>query len=434
MKSKIQTETELKTQTNSPKRSRFKKWMLNLIAVMFGFIVICGVLGVLDILAQRELKKTGEAHNKLCVWRPGRTKLKNLNVMSIPDDPIGPRRRLEIAFPNLVEDHLPYIFADYFKIFIRKSDIPKFPFHSKMEGVEMTPELVNKLERPIIVCLGGSTTDPLLPCFLSDGITCDASGSWSEELSRIMESKKIRGTVFCGGMSSYKTSHDLLRLLRDVLEIQPDIVISYGGVNDFCLQTHGYHQYGHWQFYSLLNHEYKPSFILPNLVHYVHKVIMPEENQSDKNLPAETFKYWGMKSSLELHEYLIRNWRIMNEICKLQDIRFFGVLQPCIGSTEVTRNNASILTEEIRDYYLTHQFFSLEQLFKCYTQVQPEISKYDFMYDFSNIFDKQSLETVYAYNFYKTKVRDTCHVSQEGNRIVAENMFKMLFGKSDDNE
>jgi hypothetical protein len=52
----------------------------------------------------------------------------------------------------------------------------------------------------------------------------------------------------------------------------------------------------------------------------------------------------------------------------------------------------------------------------------------DFMYDFSEIFDDKDLDTIYPYEF------DCCHVSQEGNRIVAENMFKMLFGKSDDSE
>ncbi|MDR1477782.1 MAG: hypothetical protein LBJ00_02445, partial [Planctomycetaceae bacterium] len=156
MESKIQTETELTTQINSqnsPKQSRFKKWMLNLIAVMFGFIVICGVLGVLDILAQRELKKTGEALPKLFLYR-WKSKDKfwvqydTISKFEAYDPLNGPIRDLEKVFPNLVDNYLPYIIANYFKIFVRQSCLPNFESHSQMSPRIVTPDLLDKLERP----------------------------------------------------------------------------------------------------------------------------------------------------------------------------------------------------------------------------------------------------------------------------------------------
>ncbi|MDR2440356.1 MAG: SGNH/GDSL hydrolase family protein [Planctomycetaceae bacterium] len=332
---KTKNKTEIVSHAQSSKKQdHLKKWKLNLLAVMIGFVVICSVLGVLDILAQQKLKKTGEDLPKLFLYRP---KLKtkhnsnsshNPNKMSMNDPILEPRYDIETAFPNLVENSLPYIIADKFKIFIRESDLSKFPEHSKMVDIGMTPDLVTKLERPIIVCLGVSTTFAFLACHSSSGDWV-ASGSWSEELTRIMENKKIRGTVFCGGTSTYKTSHDLLKLYRDVLEIKPDIVISYGGYNDFVTVTNGYNMYGVYQFSTSKKNRNKNlglCFILPNLIRYIHKTIITDQNdQNDQNDKYE--EYLGIKSEVSLHEYLIRNWRIMNEICKLQDIKFYGVLQ-----------------------------------------------------------------------------------------------------------
>jgi hypothetical protein len=424
----IETTTENSISQIKPTSKHRKSWILNLLAVLIGFAMIGGVLCVLDILAQRELRKTGEALPKICLYRSTK-KITQQNMMTVQDLLLGVRHDIKTCFPNLVENHLPYIIADKFKIFIRESDLTKFPSHSRMEDIGMTPDLVAKLERPIIVCLGGSTTFAFQTGSLPTG-DIEATGSWSEELSRIMENKKICGTVFCGGTSGYKTSQDLLKLIRDVLEIKPDIVISYGGFNDFFTITHGYHLYHGYPFQL---HQQKKnlsdaSFILPNLIRYTRKKIMLAQSQSDKHeMYDDEYWYWGIKSEMSLHEYLIRNWKIMNEICKLHDIKFYGVLQPCVGSTEITRNNDEILTEKTRDHYLNHKFVSLEQLFNCYDQVRLNLTQYSYIHDFSNIFDEQSPETIYIYSFSCGYIRDTAHVNQKGNRIVADNVFKMLF-------
>jgi lysophospholipase L1-like esterase len=420
----IETTTENSISQTKPTSKRRKSWALNLLAVMIGFAMICGVLCILDALAQRELRKTGESMPKICLYRsPAYLKQINPNTLTINDPLLGPRYDIETGFPNLVKDHLPYVIADKFKIFIRNSDLSKFPSHSKMEDIGMTPDIVAQLERPIIVCLGGSTTFAFLAGHLSTG-DWEAAGSWPEELSRIMENKKISGTVFCGGTPAYKTSQDLLKLVRDVLEIKPDIVISYGGANDLGLRTNGYHLYHSPHFVKAVQRNIsEASFILPNLIYYTRKMLISDQNKSDKSIMGD--EYWGIKSEMSLYEYLIRNWKIMHEICKLHDIKFWGVLQPCVGSTEATRNNSDILTDKTRDSFLNNKFWSLEQSFDNYDRIRPELAQYSYMHDFSNIFDEQSPETIYVYQY--TDIRDVSHVNQKGNRIIAENMFQMLF-------
>jgi hypothetical protein len=75
--------------------------------------------------------------------------------------------------------------------------------------------------RPIILTLGGSTTD---------GIR--RGHSWPEELSKLMTADGNSGTVVNGGTGGYSSNQELLKLIRDGLEFKPDIVISYSGIND----------------------------------------------------------------------------------------------------------------------------------------------------------------------------------------------------------
>jgi hypothetical protein len=416
-KTEIDATTENSISQTKPTLKRRKSWALNLLAVLIGFTMICGVLGILDILAQRELRKTGDALPKLFLYR---WKKKNAELLSAHDPLTGPTRDLEAVFPNLVDNHLPYIIANYFKIFVRKSCLSNFETHSQMLPRIITPELLSKLERPFIVCLGGSTTEPFLLRYKEDAEgkrIIIANGTWSEELSRMMESKQIRGTVFCGGTGGYTTSNDLLRLLRDVLDIKPDLVISYGGVNDlFTRRDFKMYNYFSYRYYKNNNQQLPKGFIFPNIVRYLSL----RESERERIMDL----YGGVKSELNEADYMVRNWKIMNEICKLHNIKFYGVFQPCVGSTEKTRNEEKLMSETwlinyLHDDALWRSCFDV--LAQNYDLMKPEILKYDFMYDFSDIFDEQDFSIIYPFQF------DWCHVSQEGNRIVAENMFKMLF-------
>ncbi|MDR1483439.1 MAG: SGNH/GDSL hydrolase family protein [Planctomycetaceae bacterium] len=434
MENEIKTQPENLTdpQSNSqqkisPKRSRLKKWTLNFIAVMFGFTVIFVFLGTLDILAQRELRKTGDALPKLFLYR-GKIFSKYRQYSLNSHDPLmGPTRDMSNLFPNLVDDHLPYVVANYFKIFIRQSDIGKFETHSSMKPTIITPELLSKLERPFIICLGGSTTDPFLPILKKDR-SIVANGTWSEELSRMMEKKKIKGTVFCGGMSGYTVSDDLLKLLRDVLEIAPDVVISYGGVNDLYVRKD-------FKIYNIASYKYHrrmyasssgiTSPIFPNIVSYITKREREREREREFT-PMEL--YAGVKSNLSESEYMIRNWRIMNDICKLHNIKFYGVLQPCVGSTERTINDENLISakwhkENLHNDDLWRPCFDI--LVKNYNHAKTETQKHSFLHDFSGIFDEKDLSVIYPFD------KDWCHVSLAGNCIVAENMFRILFDKPD---
>jgi hypothetical protein len=137
----------------------------------------------------------------------------------------------------------------------------------------------------------------------------------------------------------------------------------------------------------------------PNLIRYIAREKKQRE-QAGKFTSMEL--YGGIKSELNESEYMIRNWKIMNEICKLHNIKFYSVCQPCVGSSERTKNDEELLSktwhEDLwHDDTLWRSCFDV--LVQNYDLTKTEISNYDFIHDFSGIFDDKDLDAIYPYEF-----------------------------------
>ena len=89
-------------------------------------------------------------------------------------------------------------------------------------------ELFGDIDNPYavrIVALGGSTTESTL--FFVKG--------WVQFLAEYLCRDNISAIVYGGGTSGYTSSQELLKFIRDVIPLKPDIVLSYGGGNDLYL-------------------------------------------------------------------------------------------------------------------------------------------------------------------------------------------------------
>ncbi len=71
-----------------------------------------------------------------------------------------------------------------------------------------------------IVTLGGSTTDPRV------------RQAWPELLRERLLARGYRVVVFNGGVAGYSSNQELVKLIRDVLPLGPQLIISLNGVND----------------------------------------------------------------------------------------------------------------------------------------------------------------------------------------------------------
>lgn len=78
-----------------------------------------------------------------------------------------------------------------------------------------------------VVVLGGSTSDGTLMPY-----------SWPEDLYQIMKDNRYNSVVYNGGVGGFSSSQELLKLIRDVIQLKPDIVISLDGINDIsCIHS-----------------------------------------------------------------------------------------------------------------------------------------------------------------------------------------------------
>ena len=160
--------------------------------------------------------------------------------------------------------------------------------HSYLPGfIAYGTETPDSFERPIIVTLGGSTTDPVFPWGIS----------WPEQLARYLAQNKLPGTVINGGVGGYSSSQELFKLIRDVIELKPDILITYNGANDVGnrwaeLPHPMIHTYQRRIFDHVYVDQEPVSQILPNTILYLRAIM--RANPSPTPLSGITY---GIKTS-----------------------------------------------------------------------------------------------------------------------------------------
>ena len=73
-----------------------------------------------------------------------------------------------------------------------------------------------------LVLIGGSTTDEMLFPFRS----------WGYFLTDKLKQNGYKVKVLNGGCGGYRSSQELVKIIRDIIPIKPDIIVSYTGYND----------------------------------------------------------------------------------------------------------------------------------------------------------------------------------------------------------
>ena len=106
-------------------------------------------------------------------------------------------------------------FKEYFS-----DDVPS---EERVKGFEVGQSL-RGVKR--VVGLGGSTTDHNVQ-----------PRNWMYYLAEGCTERREKCQSLNGGIMGYSTTQDFLKLVRDVIPLKPDLVISLSGVNDFSLNA-----------------------------------------------------------------------------------------------------------------------------------------------------------------------------------------------------
>lgn len=262
-----------------------------------------------------------------------------------------------------------------------------FSFEAEGQGVPGTTVFGNLDAKLKIVTLGGSTTDAGLSFF----------PSWSELLSKLFVDKGIDVCVICAGCVSYQSSQELIKLVRDILPLHPDIVISYTGYNDAC---HDHTEY-------------------PFLHPYQIRLLQSISGEAEMELPSmnpwnEGQNYvLGIQNGFSVWDEFEKNVCCMRAICRERGIRYYAFLQPCMAIKELEGN----LNVSEREWILNMDIDIRRK--EAFQEFYGHRGNCGFLTDLTGIFNQHD---VYL---------DWCHVTEEGNRIIAKTILKELQKKGE---
>lgn len=228
-----------------------------------------------------------------------------------------------------------------------------------------------------IVTLGGSTTDP----------TMSNIRSWSELLYKKLLGMGIEIEIIAGGVGAYTGTQELVKLIRDVIPMRPDLVISYSGFNDayglYCKEQHPFTMwYQSDDFERMLRSNNCKNGIM-------------------NHIPMKEVTY-GLPSKKNAHEQWVDCERMMKAVCFEYDIDFYCFLQP-YNKEEGRTFLSEYLWQKIKEFYTFNK------------KSNDFINQSDWFIDFTDVFESESDIFV-----------DACHVYEKGNRIIAEKMMPYI--------
>lgn len=241
----------------------------------------------------------------------------------------------------------------------------------------------NSDDEIVIVTVGDSTTDPAYM-----GIN-----SWPFYLQEIIDNNKIVARVVNIAHARYTSSQALLLLLRDGLDISPNIVISYVGITDNNTEL---------DIDNCMRYSYTSTD-----TYLAFKELL--ENYSGDKPFGDV--YYGKPESDRFERY-ITNMRLMHAMCAEFNCKFYGLLQPSLPNIPRELLQSSFAKRLSREPDVIAVADRWRNFYNEYLQLH---KTYDYLYDFSHIL-----------NGHDDVFYDRSHVTEDGNKIIAENVFKLL--------
>ncbi len=234
-----------------------------------------------------------------------------------------------------------------------------------------------------IVILGGSTS--------TDGYYC--LKSWPSIFFEKFSGSKV--TIFNAAVEGYASGQELIKLMRDIIPLNPDMVIVYDGYNDITRDT------------------------LPDVANIFEfsymKTIMEYANRKIESGEERRQIFCGIPACEKAIEVWLKNIEYMHAVCELNKIKFLSFMQPIFYGKPNMKLKRDVIICKKWDFTQWDDGESLKTPIREFRKRAPEICKtHEYIYDLSHIFDE---EDVYI---------DLCHVFENGNQIIADEIYKII--------
>lgn len=247
-----------------------------------------------------------------------------------------------------------------------------------------------------VVALGGSTTDPL------------TGTSWPLFLADRLAEAGYTARVLNGGVAGYSSNQELLKLIRDVLPLEPDLVLSLNGVNDlgFMHSTTNHpmvHPYQKRVLAAVSGSAQPASPLLPNAVSAVASLFQDS---------PEIGLHLGTVVRRADFEQWFSNARAMRAVAAEFEIPYVCFLQPILGAGDYDMAPAEeAMLERTVDQHAHYRDY-LGDVQAFYAGARERAAGVPYIVDFTDAFDGHA-------GMY----RDSRHQTEAGSRHLADAVF-----------
>ena len=239
---------------------------------------------------------------------------------------------------------------------------------------------VSNPEAQIIVTLGGGAVDAYDAQYVK---------SWPEYLYYMISADMDDIVMYNGGVNGYSSPQLVQKLIRDILPLQPRLVIVYGGFDDA------------YYFPRPQTRRWRHPFVSETL----------ERIYSFAEFEKE-FISFGLENVTSPADFWIDNMRTMHAIAEEFKFSFFSILQPNIFTSQILRSEKELkrLSLSLMRSYHNEMTFT-----DFVSEVRDSVAAYDYIWDYTSVFD--GLGGVYW---------DHNHLTGRGGELIAMNIYENL--------
>lgn len=240
----------------------------------------------------------------------------------------------------------------------------------------------NKEDDYKIAILGGSTSTSGYYRFKS----------WPEFLYENYEGEAV--TIWNGAVESYTSAQELIKLIRDIIWLKPDLVIVYDGNNDVVRSDS----------YNIFEIPY-----MKTIMEYAgRRPDQPEEN-------SQNHIFCGILPPVNCIEVWLKNIEYMHAVCEVNHIKFLSFMQPVFLSKPQLISKREVLLDKKLDLSLSGFRKEITQQSGQFRELAENICRsHKYIFDLSHVLDT---EDVYM---------DHCHVYEAGNKIIAREIYRTI--------
>ena len=229
-----------------------------------------------------------------------------------------------------------------------------------------------------IAVLGDSTSDPQIFPW-----KC-----WGECLWEQCMGEQMAVAVIVGAVAGHSSSQGVFKFIRDILQYQPDILISYSGTSDRFSRT---------------------PYATPYQMKLYRRIAsMGLKDPYERQLPHEICCGQQVGDMPPADRWLL-NQRILHAVSLEFGVRHVAFLQPTLICKRRGRQDEEVF------FYVPEKEVKEKLAFR--KRVREKMDEFDYIIDATSWLDE------YDGLFY-----DYAHVTEAGNRIIAERVYQYLFG------